>query len=336
VTKRLQFVGLLWLLVVTACRQEVTVYETNTWVDRSPHKDGFVQVNGIKIEYLDWGGTGEPMVFLAGLGATAHIYDELAPKFTDTHWVVALTRRGTGDSDKPNGGYDLATLVSDVRAALDALSIKRAVVVGHSFGCQEAAQLASEFPERISKVIYVDGAYQFTPRIIALNEQLESFREQPGPADGASIESLMCWYAKHKSGWTDVCETDFRATRKRLGSRISLDTSTQDLVFKAAMDDVMESPPNFANVRVPTLAIFADHQLDSYLASLNQAARANAEPLVAEFARLQREEVERFRATVKNATVVELRDTDHMCITQRSEAVEREKRTFLATDLSAE
>ena len=41
------------------------------WVDKSPHKEAFVQVNGINLEYLDWGGTGEPLVFLAGLGSTA-------------------------------------------------------------------------------------------------------------------------------------------------------------------------------------------------------------------------------------------------------------------------
>src|SRR5438105_3869561 len=49
-------------------------------LDRSPHKVQFVSVEpGVSLEVLDWGGTGRPVVFLAGAGCTAHIYDEFAP-----------------------------------------------------------------------------------------------------------------------------------------------------------------------------------------------------------------------------------------------------------------
>ena len=48
-------------------------------VDSSPHTVRFVSVeNGVKLEVLDWGGTGRPLVLLAGMGFDAHVYDAFA------------------------------------------------------------------------------------------------------------------------------------------------------------------------------------------------------------------------------------------------------------------
>jgi hypothetical protein len=43
--------------------------------DKSPHKSGFITVNNVKLHYLDWGGKGETLLFLHGMGSTAHHYD---------------------------------------------------------------------------------------------------------------------------------------------------------------------------------------------------------------------------------------------------------------------
>jgi non-heme chloroperoxidase len=65
----------------------------DTWVDKSPHKSGFITANGIRLHYLDWGGKGEALLFLAGASNSAHIFDDIAPKFTDRFRVLALTIR---------------------------------------------------------------------------------------------------------------------------------------------------------------------------------------------------------------------------------------------------
>ena len=62
--------------------------------------DPLHQVNGVKLHYLDWDGKGEVLLSLPGLSCTARIFDGLAPKFTDHFRVLALTRRGFGQSDK--------------------------------------------------------------------------------------------------------------------------------------------------------------------------------------------------------------------------------------------
>ena len=78
------------------------------------------------MNYLDWGGTGDVIILLAGFGNDAHIFDDFAPSFTDKFHVIGLTRRGFGETDRPALGYDTATRVEDVRAFMDALKISRA------------------------------------------------------------------------------------------------------------------------------------------------------------------------------------------------------------------
>jgi non-heme chloroperoxidase len=56
------------------------------WRDPSPHSVQFVAVDQkVRLEVLDWGGTGRAVVLLAGGGNTAHIFDEFAPKLTASH-----------------------------------------------------------------------------------------------------------------------------------------------------------------------------------------------------------------------------------------------------------
>ena len=105
-------------------------------IDPSPHKVLLVPVEkGVRLEVLDWGGKGPPLIFLAGNGATAHTFDEFAPKFTDRRHVYGVTRRGFGMSSKPepNGeNYDADRLGDDVLAVVDALKLDRPVIAGHS------------------------------------------------------------------------------------------------------------------------------------------------------------------------------------------------------------
>jgi pimeloyl-ACP methyl ester carboxylesterase len=116
-----------------------------------------VEVNGIRCHYLDWGGEGEALLFLGGLSNTAHVFDDLAPMFTDRFRVVALTRRGAGQSDKPTTGYDTDQLVEDTVAFLDALKIERVHLVGFSLAGVELTRLAALHANRVGKLVYLDA-----------------------------------------------------------------------------------------------------------------------------------------------------------------------------------
>ena len=83
--------------------------ETAWAIDSSPHTSQLISVeNDVKLEALDWGGAGRPLILLAGLGATAHVFDHFAPKLTPTYHVYGITRRGFGASSAlvpANGNY---------------------------------------------------------------------------------------------------------------------------------------------------------------------------------------------------------------------------------------
>ncbi|HUR82623.1 MAG TPA: alpha/beta hydrolase [Thermoanaerobaculia bacterium] len=120
---------------------------------------GFVAANGVRLSYIDWGGRGEPLLLLAGMSDHAGIYEPFAPRFTDRFHVLALTRRGFGQSDKPAAGYDLNTRVEDIRAFLDAMKIRRVHLVGHSAAGDELTLFATRYPDRVRKLVYLDAAY---------------------------------------------------------------------------------------------------------------------------------------------------------------------------------
>ena len=80
-------------------------------------KTQFVDVQpDVKLEVLDWGGTGRNLVLLAGLGSTAHVFDSLGPKLAAHYHVIGITRRGFGQSSAPQTGYEPRRLGDDVVA----------------------------------------------------------------------------------------------------------------------------------------------------------------------------------------------------------------------------
>ena len=123
----------------------------------------FVTVEpGVRLEVIDWGGKGEPILFLAGLGNTAHVFDDYAPQFNDHFHVLGITRRGFGASTHSSSGYALDTLSKDILTILDSLKIERITLIGHSIAGEELTKFAILYPHRVNKLVYLDAAYDRT------------------------------------------------------------------------------------------------------------------------------------------------------------------------------
>lgn len=128
----------------------------------SPPIDKYATVNNVKLHYVDWGGSGETLLFLTPLGGDlVEQFGAIAPQFTDRFRVVGLTRRGHGNSDKPASGYDTPTLVRDIVAFLDLLKISRVHIAGHSFAGAEMTLLAATYPRRVSSLVYLDATADY-------------------------------------------------------------------------------------------------------------------------------------------------------------------------------
>jgi non-heme chloroperoxidase len=278
--------------------------------DKSPHKSEFVTANGIKMNYLDWGGTGDVVILLAGLGNDAHVFDEIAPLLTDKFHVIGLTRRGFGETERPAANYETATRVEDIRAFMDAMKITRADLVGHSLAGDEMTLFAATYPQRVIKMVYLDAA----------NDRRKNFsctNGQPGgmPASFMRIvgEALNC------PGWEKIVATDMPPADM---------VNVQVLTMRSAM----KFQPDYTKITAPSLAIYADIELppapgkldEETQKKLNAWWKDNGAPIF-------RAGVEQFRKDMKNGQVVEIKGATHyVFVGQYKDQVIKLMRDFLA------
>ena len=167
--------------------------------DGAAHTIRMIEVApGVALEVLDFGGTGEPIVLLAGLGNTAHVFDDFAPALTDHHRVIAITRRGFGSSGTSATGHEVATRVADDLAVLDALKLTKVILGGHSIAGDELSEMGIGHPDRLSALIYLDASQDH----IAVGKLLASAPpdiDVPPPPDAmASVKSFADWFARQQ------------------------------------------------------------------------------------------------------------------------------------------
>ena len=233
----------------TAARAQHSI---RPWVDPSPHRVRFVSVApGVSLEVLDWGGAGPPLVFLSGLQDVAHGFDDFAPRFTDRHHVLAITRRGYGASSQPSSGYDLATRLADLRSVLDSLHLARVALAGHSIAGDELTAFAAAYPARVSGLVYFDAAYDHTGVATLLGE---SAPWPPMLAPDSASPAAVQAYLRRAFGMR-IPEAQLRAIgRYDASGRLTAN------VTPGAIDSLILAGcghPDYKAVRAPALAIYA-------------------------------------------------------------------------------
>ncbi|MEW2160553.1 alpha/beta hydrolase [Streptomyces sp. NPDC007189] len=104
------------------------------------------------------GGSGPALVLLHGWPQTSRAWARVMPDLAQNHTVVVPDLRGTGDSDRPEGGYAKTNQADDIRGILTALNRTGPVAVaGHDIGSMIAFAWAAAHPEDISHLILVDS-----------------------------------------------------------------------------------------------------------------------------------------------------------------------------------
>lgn len=166
------------------------------WKDPSPHSVRFVTVDtNVKLEVLQWTGPQAPnvrtLVLVPGLGNTAHVFDTIAPKLAAHSHVVGVTRRGFGASSAPSSGYAADRLGDDVLAVIEALSIGRPVLVGHSLGGEELSSIGSRYPDKVAGLIYLDAGYSYAFYAPGLEPIPEPPKQQLPPLMAAIFDGMQ-------------------------------------------------------------------------------------------------------------------------------------------------
>jgi non-heme chloroperoxidase len=300
------------------------------YADPAPHESGFVTLYGsVRLHYLDFGGTGEPLLLLAGAGTSAHVFDEFAPRLARDFHVLALTRRGFGESSQPEVGYDSATLADDIAGFVDAMGLGRVNVAGHSMAGPEMTRLALDHPEYVNRLVYLDAGYDWA----SSNPNPNPAPVAPGPtqaqvASAASFASYVAW----TNGLASYPAADIHATSHFdcdghfVGDGTPASITSEFAAFAAAQH------PAYAKLAVPVLAIFtvpetvgdmfpwltADSPQGPVAAAYFPGAQATLAAQRAAFA-----------AALPAATVIEMAKTPHFLFLAAPEAVAASMRSFL-------
>ena len=166
----------------------------------------WADVGPLRMRYLDWGGDGPPIVALHGLASSGNWYDIVARMLNDGYRVIAPDQRGHGQTTQASSGYDWPTLASDVTGLMDWENISQATVLGHSWGGHVASALAAHFPERVQKLVMIEGG--FLDARLGAEATWESFSHRVRPRDvsGNREEFLNRLRTQLADCWTQELE----------------------------------------------------------------------------------------------------------------------------------
>lgn len=227
--------------------------------------EGFVTAGGVRLHYLEWSQRGgdagaAPLLLLHGLASAAAIWELTAPALAAARRVVALDQRGHALSDKPDDGYDFATIVADDLAAADALGLgPRFAVAGHSWGANVALELAARYPERVTALLLVDGGFGMLRERPGATWERVSHDLAPPRFAGTPRETFLGWIRQGVPGaGPEVEEIELRIVELRaddtVGPRLSFENHMK--ILRAMWD---EDPATlFPAVRAPTRYILAE------------------------------------------------------------------------------
>jgi pimeloyl-ACP methyl ester carboxylesterase len=304
------------------------------WKDPSPHITRFVTVEkDVRLEVLDWGGSGRPIVFLAGGGNTAHIFDGFAPKLTAHAHVYGVTRRGFGASGYAAADHPADRLGDDVVAVIDTLRLHKPILVGHSIAGAELSSVANSHPNRVAALVYLDAAYSYAfdnGKGTNVMEMQALHAPQPPPPDEADLASFnaLSKYYERVNGFR-FPEAELREQRAMTpGGGVG---KQREFPGVALFMPLMTGTKKFTNIPVPALVIFANpHSLGPWVdENVDPAVRAAAKAYSAALAPLTERQEQAVQHGAPTAHVVTLPGAHHYLFLSNELDVLHEMRTFL-------
>ena len=180
-------------------------------------------------------------------------YAPTLDRLSDTLRVIAASQRGHGDSDKPTAGYRVEDFAADAVAFLDAVSVERAVVAGHSGSCLVARRVALDASDRVAGVVL-----EASPTTLRGDPGLQNF-----------IESVV-------STLTDPIDLGFARS-------IIVDTSTGDLapeLIDELTEELLKVPARVWTAMFAALLDYDDLAELNHMTAPTLLVWGGADPLV--------------------------------------------------------
>jgi len=286
----------------------------------------------VKLEVLDWGGSGRAVVLLAGGAQDAHSFDEFAPKLATAYHVYGISRRGFGASSAPAQGYLADSLADDVLAIIDSLGLKRPVLAGHSLAGEELSSIGSRHPERVAGLVYLDAGYPYAcydstsenvPMTVGdVQRKLARITDASTPVSPLDIE-LVIQDLLDKS--LPLMERDLRGLGKMLAAMPNQTQKIQVPPLDRIQDALNQGQEKYTSIHGPVLAIFA-------APSLARVRRyGSLTPTQADSADLAfvMPQIRAFERCAPGARIVRIAHADHFIFWSNEGEVLREMRSFI-------
>jgi len=299
--------------------------------DRTKHEVLSVEVEpSVRLEVLDWGGKGSPVLLIPGLGMTAHSFDPFAEKLSLTHHVYGITRRGIGKSSTPAPtatNYTAARLGADVVAVMAFLKIPQAVLIGHSFGGEELSAVGTAHPEMVSGLIYLEAAYGYAfydPRVGDLEIDVRDVREGLANVDPGKMPIDKRDQLREILSQLPRLTKDLEALLKNMNDNPPPNDPSR--LAPPQFAAMLRGKQKFTMMTVPVLAIFAyRHQLpaEGMLQDEQQRAAAGKEAVFTE------EHVEALKAVDPSALIVRIPNANHFVFKSNESEVLRQVNEFI-------
>ena len=298
-------------------------------------EDRYTTVDGVRLHYLDWGGAGEPLLFLPGNGEPASVFKWFAQRFFPEFRPLALTRRGTGKSEIPDGPYTVDQLVQDILSFLDAMEIRRVSLVGHSLGGAEGTYFAAGHPDRVRKLVNLDGCF--------IGKELQQLNQEdpcrpPGQTSTPkeALESVEAYLAFVRRTYPFVDRIWSPAAREaciadlRIDERGRVEEIDRSRAMSLPIQSIRERGLDFSQVTVPMLAIVAiETQHPNVPPDAPPDLQRRAHEFQTRFVETKRGIVRKIRRAKPDAIVLEIVGAAHHCYITHEDVVYTHMLEFL-------
>lgn len=288
-------------------------YEKKSSMESKPkYFEGFIQSGNVKIHYLDWGGSGQPLILIHGLGDSPYIFQDIASALKNNFRIIAYSRRGHCKSIALDDIYTNEELVSDLKLLVDRLKIEKVNLLGWSMGGNEITEFAIRYPDRTNKLIYLEAGYDMSDKEfeIFLKSLPRSFL--PSPVDLRSLDSYRKWYHSFwfpDIEWNETIESNLQAS-VIVNNDSSITTIPNDSTSRLILRSAMKYHREYDRITAPAIIIYARPYLfppsqDPSIVKLYDSIESNL------LSNWRVNSMNRIRKEFKNAAIIEIPKGSH-------------------------
>ena len=204
--------------------------------------------------FYDEAGSGDPVMFVPGLGGGGAVWAQQVPAFSDRYRTIVHDHRGCGQSTYSQIDYSVDQMAGDAIRLMDKLGIERAHWVGHSTGGAMGQIVAQDYPERLASLVLSatwSGQDSYFKRAFAARKSVLSASGTADYARHSILTLLPPWYITQNPDRIDELE----------GYLAGANQPVQIMESRIDAICAFDRRNRMGDIRVPVLVIVAEDDM---------------------------------------------------------------------------